>query len=530
VNTALALEPSLAARLVDLLGPESVCTDLAERQAFSADAYAAGATCAAVIRPNNADALARAVAMITTAGYDVTARGGGMSYTGGYTAVREQAVIVDTAGLNRIVEVNAEDMYVTVEAGVTWKQIYERLQPLGLRLPFFGTFSGARATVGGGLSNGALFLGTARYGTGADNVLGLQVILADGSLVTTGQAAFRNVSKPFYRTYGPDLTGMFLHDTGALGVKVRATFRLIQAPTENGFASFVFPDIEAAARGLSAIARADVAEELYAFDPQSTRKNLQSSGDLTQDLKTLVGVVKGQSSLFKGLKEGAKLVAAGRDFIDGELYSVHVVCAARCAAAVEADLTTCRELAAKNGGTEIVNSIPKAVRGGLFPPLNGILGPQGDRWAALNAKVAHSDALTVVRGAEAIIAEHGEEMQRHGVSFSRLLIAVSNHSFSYEPVFHWFDSWLPIHRRTPEAAHLAKLAEPAPNPSAAALVEKMRGRLVEYFAAIGGASNQIGKTYPYASSLNPETRKLLVAIKAAVDPQRRINPGALGLK
>ena len=87
----------------------------------------------------------------------------------------ERVVAIDTSGLDRIIKISPEDLYITVEAGVTWKQIYEALTPLGLRLPFFGTFSGARATVGGGLANGALFLGTARHGTAADCVVGLQV-------------------------------------------------------------------------------------------------------------------------------------------------------------------------------------------------------------------------------------------------------------------------------------------------------------------------------------------------------------------
>ena len=144
-------------------------------------------------------------------------------------------------------------MFITVEAGVTWKRIHEALAPFGLRLPFYGTFSGARATVGGGLSNGALFHGTARHGTGADGVLGLELVLADGTLLRTGQAGFGG--KPFYRTFGPDLTGLFLHDCGAFGIKVEATLRLIRSPGHSGHASFVLPDIERAALLLAEVTR-----------------------------------------------------------------------------------------------------------------------------------------------------------------------------------------------------------------------------------------------------------------------------------
>ena len=528
MNTAVPLADDLLQQLRSLLGKDAVLDSPAEREAFSADVYQVGVTCAAVVRPRDKQTAAAAIGLSTRAGYDVIGRGSGMSYTGGYTPIHSNSIVFDTSALNRIVEINAADMYITVEAGVTWQQIYEAVAPLGLRLPFFGTFSGARATVGGGLSNGALFMATARYGTAAEMLLGLEVALADGSILRTGQAGFANVTKPFYRTYGPDLTGLFVHDTGALGIKLQATLRLIRAPAERDYLSFVFPDIESAARALSEVARSDVAEEAYVFDPESTRKNL-SAGDFAQDLKTLAGVVKGQSSVFKGLKEGAKLVAAGRNFIEGDVFSLHVVCAGRSAAAVASDVTACRAIIAKLAGKEIVNSIPKAVRAMPFPAMNAVLGPDGDRWAALNAKVAHSDAVAIIRGADKILNEHRDEMAAKGVTLTRLLIAISNHAFSYEPVFHWFDSWLPVHRRTPEPQYLAKLKEPPANPAAAELVQRLRGRLVAYFASIGAASNQIGKTYLYGESLLPTTRTLVESLKQAVDPEGRMNPGALGL-
>ena len=528
MNTALHLTDTLLHDLRQLLGSAAILDSLEEREAHSADVYQVGVTCAAVIRPRDKASAAKAVGRIVQSGYDVIGRGGGMSYTGGYTPIRSASVIVDLSAMNQILEINADDMYITVEAGVTWQQIHAALAPRGLRLPFFGTFSGARATVGGGLSNGALFMATARYGTAAEMVLGLEVALADGSIVRTGQAGFANVVKPFYRTYGPDLTGLFVHDTGAMGVKLQATLRLIRAPAEQDYLSFVFPDIETAARALSEVARAEVAEEAYVFDPESTRKNL-SAGDLAQGVKTLAAVVKGQSSMLKGLKEGAKLVAAGRNFIDGDVFSLHVVCAGRSAGAVAGDVAACRAIVAKLAGKEIVNSIPKAVRAMPFPAMNAVLGPAGERWAALNAKVAHSDALAVIRGADKILHEYRDEMTAKGVTLTRLLIAISNHAFSYEPVFHWHDRWLPVHRRTPEPQHLAKLKEPAANPAATALVQQLRERLVAYFAEIGAASNQIGKTYLYGTSLLPSTRALVTAVKQAVDPDGRMNPGALGL-
>lgn len=514
--------------LTEILSPERVITDLEERRFYSADVYSAGAVCAAVIRPSDTESLAQAAAVVTRHGYALVPRGGGMSYTGGYTPTREETVTVDFSAMNRIVEINEEDMYVTAQAGVTWAQLYSALRSKGLRLPFFGTFSGVRATVGGGLSNGALFMGTARYGTAADNTLGMEVVLADGTIVQTGQAAFRN-GKPFYRTYGPDLTGLFMHDAGALGLKTQATLRLMHWPGHYGFLSFVFPDIETTAGALSAVARSGVAEDAYVFDPESTTKNLVSV-DVTEGLKTLAGVVKSQANLLEGLKAGAKIVAAGRDFVGEGMFSLHVVCAGRSEAAVEADMAQCREIIAALNGEEIPNSIPLAARGNLFQqPLNSILGPKGDRWAALNSKVAHSDAVRLIRAFDELLEPYREDMQAAGVTLTRLMIGIDTHAFSFEPVFHWFDTWLPVHERTPDPNHLKKLTNPEPNPQATELVEKLRQKIVELFADYGAASNQIGKTYRYLESMHPDTARLLKALKNELDPQGLVNPGALGL-
>jgi FAD/FMN-containing dehydrogenase len=518
----------LHAQLARCLGAGRFVLDPAERAACSADVYSAGATCAAVLRPADRASAATAVGIATRGGYAVIARGGGLTYTGGYTPPHERTFVLDLAGLDRIVEIADDDMYVTAEAGVTWAQLYDALAPRGLRLPCFGTFSGRRATVGGGLSNGALFFGSARHGTVADALLGLEVALADGSVVRTGQGGLRG-AKPFYRTYGPDLTGPFVHDGGTLGVKLAATFRLIRMPEATGHASFAFAELDSAARALSEIARTGAAEDAYVFDPATTRRNL-GAADMAQAARALAGLLRGTQGWLKGVADGARLAAAGRSFGADDVYSLHVTCAARSRAALDADLDACRTAAAACGGTPLPDSIPLAVRAAPFPPVNGVLGPDGERWAALNAKVPHSGALALVHAAEALLARHADAFARHGVTTSRLLIALANHAFSYEPVFHWRDEWLPIHRSAPEPAHLAKLTEPPPDAAARALVHRVRAELVELFATHGAASNQIGRTYRYREGLEPPTARLLDVVKRALDPDGRLNPGALGLR
>lgn len=510
-----------------ILDGDEVRTDPALCRLYSSDVYSAGETALAVVSPRSVERLAAAVRALTRAGVAIAPRGGGMSYTGGYVPARPGMVVIDLARLDRIIDIAAEDMYVTVEAGVTWKQLYRALQPLGLRTPFFGTFSGARATVGGGLSNGALFLGTARHGTAADALLGLEVVLADGSILCTGQRAFAAAERPFYRTCGPDLSGLFAHDAGTLGIKARATLKLMRAPAHEAYGSFVFGDMAAAARALSEVARTGAAEEAYVFDPETTRRNLRSEG-VVDDAGKLLRVVARETGLLRGLRAGAKLVAAGRDFLPAEAYSLHVVAAGRSTSAVEADLAACRAACEAEGGREIPDSIPRAVRANLFPEPDGVLGAEGDRWAALNAKVAHSQAAALMADSAALLAPHRARMQEQGVWMSHLLIAIDTHAFSFEPVFHWFDEWLPLHGHLPAPATLARLRRPEPQPGATALVHELRGELVKLFARHGAASNQLGKTYPYLSVLRPEPAALLGAVKAAVDPTGLVNPGGLG--
>lgn len=519
----------LVETLTDILGAEQVITDEGERTFYASDVYSVGSTPAVAIRPTEKGKLAEAVAAATKEGYAVVPRGGGMSYTGGYRPVREDTVTVDLSAMNEIIEINEEDLYITVQAGVTWQQIYKELTPRGLRLPMFGTFSGVKATVGGGLSNGALFMGTGRYGTAAEMVQCMEVVLADGTLLKTGQPGFKNVDKPFYRTYGPDLTGLFVHDAGSLGFKVQATLRMIRIPKVTDFASFCFPDMESTAKALQDIGRSGAAEEAYVFDPGSTKKNMQAE-NIVEDIKTLGAVVKGQSGWLKGLVEGAKLVVAGRDFIEEGAFSIHTVASGNCREAVDTDLETIRGAALKHGGEEIPNSIPKAVRADPFKPLNGILGPDGDRWAALNAKTGHSQIIPLMQENEAMLESYKDKMEEHGIYVTRLMIAIGQNFFSYEPVMHWFDEWYPVHKRTPEPSHLKTLTEPEPNPEAAALVTEIREKTIAIFTKHGAASNQIGKTYPYFDSLLPETQRVMGGVKKLLDPDGLVNPETLGFK
>jgi glycolate oxidase len=143
---------ALIEKLQTVVGMQYVLTDEPSRVFYSMDIWTRGVTALAVVQPDNIEQLSTIVAAVTGAGHALIARGGGMSYTQGYTPEEEGTVIVDCLRMNRIVEINCEDMYVTVEAGCTWKSLYQELKGSGVRTPYWGPLSGIKATIGGSIS------------------------------------------------------------------------------------------------------------------------------------------------------------------------------------------------------------------------------------------------------------------------------------------------------------------------------------------------------------------------------------------
>ncbi|HBO14564.1 MAG TPA: FAD-binding oxidoreductase, partial [Halieaceae bacterium] len=98
-----------------------------------------------------------------------------------------------------------------------------------------------------------------------------------------------------------------------------------------------------------------------------------------------------------------------------------------------------------------------------------------------------------------------------------------------EPVFFWPDELYPLHEDSIEPKHLARLPRHPANPEARAHVAALRAELVELLSSLGAVHLQVGKAYRYRDGLRPEAFELVAALKRAVDPEGRVNPGSLGL-
>lgn len=527
MSLAQSQTTSLLEQLSELLGSEHVLTDEHSVTLYAQDVHTKSRPAMAVVRPVSTEQLAAAVRATTEAGHAIIARGGGMSYTRGYVPSEDASVIVDMSRMNQVVAINAEDMYVTVQCGCTWDDLHRALDGTGLRTPYWGTLSGIRATVGGGLSQNSIFWGSARYGTAADSVIGLEVVLADGTVVKTGAHAQEN-STPFFRHFGPDLTGLFTCDAGALGFKACATLRLIPECRARRFVSFEFDDDLAMLNAMSDVSRADVAAECFGFDPYLQNVRMQRES-LVSDVKKLAGVVKASDSVFGAIKDSAKLAMAGRSYMKNVKYSLHVMLEEQVDAAADAGLTRVRDLCTAHGGRELEDSIPKILRANPFTPLNNVVGPRGERWVPIHTIVPHSKAAETLSAVTKIFDNHRAEVDRLGIGVGYLLAVVSTNGFVIEPVFFTPDAMQEIHKDTVEDAVLKTMPGFEANPEARALTESLRAEIIAKFAELGGIHMQIGKTYPYRDHLRPEAWRIIEAIKQALDPAGRVNPGSLGL-
>lgn len=238
-----SLENSVAS-LKELLGADMIVTqpealweaahDALRRSRSSPHAIPSPVLPLAVVRPRRTEDVATVVRFAAAHRLPLVELGGGSGLMGGARSVFP-GLVLDLRGMNRILEISEQDRTACVQAGVVLGDLDAELNRAGLMLGH-DPWTVPVATVGGTISTNSLGYRGARYGSMGDQVLGIEVVLGDGSILRTRPAARSST--------GPRLRHLFIGAEGTMGVITEAVIRVFPAPERRVLRAITFPDFD----------------------------------------------------------------------------------------------------------------------------------------------------------------------------------------------------------------------------------------------------------------------------------------------
>jgi glycolate oxidase len=226
------------------VGQDELCLDEARCREYAGDKWFAAHRPDAVALPRRVESVAAVVRFAARNRIPLTARGTGFGYVGGCVPVRG-GIVLSLERMNRIKEIHRRDFVAVVEAGVITQHLQEAVEREGLYYPP-DPASRADCTLGGNIATNAGGPRCLKYGVTRDYVLGVEVVLADGSTVRLGGRTHKNKT-------GFDLARLFVGSEGLLGVVTEATLKLLPLPPFRACLAAGFRSMRDAARALGAI-------------------------------------------------------------------------------------------------------------------------------------------------------------------------------------------------------------------------------------------------------------------------------------
>ncbi|MCI4433941.1 MAG: FAD-binding oxidoreductase [Thermoplasmata archaeon] len=289
---------------IEILGKDYVLTEKVDILPYTKDAsFFTGKLPYAVLMPGNVNEVSSIMKICQRDGIPVTVRGGGSSLTGSSILVNE-GVILSMARFDKILETSIEDRYVIAEAGV-------KLDYLNSHLLNFKHFyppdpaSSIAATVGGSISTNAGGLRAAMYGATKEWVLGLEVVLPDGTIIQTG-------GKVLKRSIGYDLTALMVGSEGTLGVITKAILKISPIPEKYGRIMVYYRSIEEAGKAISSLKKNGITPLIAEFMDKISMDSITHTKGLKfpeqAQYLLLIDISSTEESLDKKLNEAAEIL------------------------------------------------------------------------------------------------------------------------------------------------------------------------------------------------------------------------------
>ena len=242
---------SLVKEFENLIGKENVFTSEADRQSYAYDAAVLPSVVPGlVLRPTSTEQLGALIERCYANGLPMTIRGAGTNLSGGTVPDADKSVVILTQGLNKIIEINEEDLFAIVEPGVVTAQVAAAVASKGL---FYPPDPGSQAvsTIGGNIAENAGGLRGLKYGVTKDYVMGLEFYDHTGELVKSGSRTVKCAT-------GYNLGGLLVGSEGTLGMISRAILKLVPPPQASKAMMAVFDNVQKASEAVARIIAAHI--------------------------------------------------------------------------------------------------------------------------------------------------------------------------------------------------------------------------------------------------------------------------------